>query len=93
MPEQPTPATPLRHLVLRARIGIDYHAETDREGLEDRIADAITDAIAEAGASLDLLQIGLAARPDWDQFGPVNRVTGAPLWDPGSDGQRGDHNA
>jgi hypothetical protein len=77
--------TQLQHIVLRTRIGLAYPPTIDREALEDRIAAAITEAIATAGGSLDVLQIGLAARPDWDQFGPTNRVTGAPLWDPGSE--------
>jgi hypothetical protein len=35
-----------------------------------------------------VLQLDLAARPDWDQFGPVDRVTGNELWDraPGDPG-------
>jgi hypothetical protein len=68
--------------VLRARIGLDHPPGLERAELEDRIAAAITEVIAELGGSLDVLQISLAARPDWNLFGPVNRVTVAPLWDP-----------
>ena len=42
---------------------------------------AITAAVGDLGGQLDGLQLDLAARPDWDQFGPINRVTGEPLWD------------
>ena len=74
--------TTIHHVVLRARIGVDYPQGVDRVALEDQIAAAITTAVTELGGTLDLLQLGVAARPDWDQFGPINRITGGPLWDP-----------
>jgi hypothetical protein len=67
--------------VLRARIGVQYPAEMDLADLENRIVEAITAAVVEAGDRLDVLQLDLAARPDWDYFGPVDRVTGKALWD------------
>jgi hypothetical protein len=67
--------------VLRARIGVEYPAELDLVDLEDRIAEAITAAVVQAGGRLDALQLDLAARPDWDYFGPTDRVTGRALWD------------
>jgi hypothetical protein len=76
------PATATHHIVLRARIGGSYPPGIDRARIEDRIATAITDTITALGGTLDVLQVGLAARPDWDHFGPVNRVSNAPLWDP-----------
>ena len=66
--------------VLRARIGVRYPVSTDRKALQDRIAEAIRQAVVDAGGQLDVLQLDLAARPDWDQFGPLDRVTGVPLW-------------
>lgn len=83
--DTPTEATSeLQHVILRTRIGFACPTTTDREDLENRLAAAITETITAAGGTMDLLQIGLAARPDWDHFGPINRVTAAPLWDPGS---------
>jgi hypothetical protein len=67
--------------VLRARIGVEYPAEMDLVDLEDRIAEAITAAVVHAGGRLDVLQLDLAARPDWDYFGPIDRLTGKALWD------------
>jgi hypothetical protein len=74
--------TAQQHIVLRARLGIDYPDGLQLDTLEDRLATAITDTITALGASMDLLQVGIAARPDWEQFGPVNRISGGPLWDP-----------
>jgi hypothetical protein len=37
--------------------------------------------VVHAGGRLDVLQLDLAARPDWDYFGPIDRVTGKALWD------------
>jgi hypothetical protein len=67
--------------VLRARIGVEYPADLDLSDLENQIAEAITAAVVHAGGRLDVLQLDLAARPDWDYFGPVDRVTGKALWD------------
>ena len=69
--------------VLRARIGVEYPSELARDELEDRLVEAITTAVEQVGGRLDVLQLDLAARPDWDQFGPIDRVTGKPLWDRG----------
>jgi hypothetical protein len=69
--------------VLRARIGVEYPAELARDELEDRLVEAITTAVEQVGGRLDVLQLDLAARPDWDQFGPIDRVTGKALWDRG----------
>jgi hypothetical protein len=67
--------------VLRARIGVEYPSHLARSELEDRLVEAIMAAVVRAGGRLDVLQLDLAARPDWDQFGPVDRVTGKELWD------------
>jgi hypothetical protein len=74
-----------RHTILRTRIGASYPAGLAPTELEDRIATAITEAITALGGTLDVLQVGLAARPDWQAFGPTNRATNAPLWDPTTD--------
>ena len=66
--------------VLRARIGLDYPSSVTRTDVADRLAGAIAAAVEALGGRLDVLQLDLAARPDWDQFGPINRVTGDPLW-------------
>jgi hypothetical protein len=69
--------------VLRARIGVEYPSELARSELEDRLVEAITTAVALIGGRLEVLQLDLAARPDWDQFGPIDRVTSKALWDRG----------
>ena len=69
--------------VLRARIGVEYPSELARSELEDRLVEAITTAVALIGGRLEVLQLDLAARPDWDQFGPIDRLTGKALWDRG----------
>jgi hypothetical protein len=74
-------ATDSQSSILRARIGVEYPPGVSRRDLEQRLAAAIAGAVAEVGGRLDVLQLDLAARPDWDQFGPVNRVTGEPLWE------------
>jgi hypothetical protein len=73
--------TDTQSTVLRARIGIQYPADLHLADLEDQIAEAITAAVVHAGGRLDVLQLDLAARPDWDYFGPIDRVTGKALWD------------
>jgi hypothetical protein len=73
-------STDTQSSVLRARIGVEYPSELARDELEDRLVEAITTAIAQAGGRLEVLQLDLAARPDWDQFGPIDRVTGKALW-------------
>jgi hypothetical protein len=70
-----------QHNVLRARIGIEYPDGVARTEVEQRLVNAITAAVSHLGGRLDVLQLDPAARPDWDQFGPINRVTGEPLWD------------
>jgi hypothetical protein len=67
--------------VLRARIGVEYPSDLARSELEDRLVEAIMAAVVQAGGRLEVLQLDLAARPDWDQFGPVDRVTGKDLSD------------
>lgn len=81
-PATSTDAAATRHTVLRTRIGVYYPADIALPDVQDRITAAITETIHSLGGSLDVLQIGLAARPDWDEFGPTNRVTHSPLWDP-----------
>jgi hypothetical protein len=73
--------TDTQSTVLRARIGVEYPAELDLADLEDRLVEAITAAVVRGGGRLDALQLDLAARPDWDYFGPFDRVTGKALWD------------
>ncbi len=78
-----SPSTsPSTHVVLRARIGVDHPADLSTPEVTARIADAITAAVAAAGGTLDLLQVDRAARPDWPDFGPENRVSGRELWEP-----------
>ena len=74
--------------VLRARIGVEYPSDLALSELEHRLIEAIMAAVVQAGGRLEVLQLDLAARPDWDQFGPVDRVTGKELWDrlPGDPG-------
>jgi hypothetical protein len=67
--------------VLRARVGVEYPSDLACAELEHRLVEAITTAVAPVGGRLELLQLDLAARPDWDQFGPIDRVTGKALWD------------
>jgi hypothetical protein len=74
-------STDTQSSVLRARIGVDYPSDLARDELEDRLVEAITTAVAQVGGRLEVLQLDLAARPDWDQFGPIDRVTGKALWD------------
>jgi hypothetical protein len=82
-------STDTQSSVLRARIGVEYPSELARAELEDRLVEAISTAVEQAGGRLDVLQLDLAARPDWDQFGPIDRVTGKPLWDRGPADHRG----
>ncbi len=77
-----SPTAPLTHVVLRARIGVDHPPGVTTAALTDRIANAITAAVIAAGGTLDVLQLDRAARPDWEVFGPENRVTGRALWEP-----------
>lgn len=56
--------------VLRARIEVGCPSGLDRHDLEDRIAEAVTTAAAEVGATVPVLQLALAAHPDWYWFGP-----------------------
>jgi hypothetical protein len=76
-------STDTQSSVLRARIGVEYPSELARDELEDRLVEAITAAVAQVGGRLEVLQLDLAARPDWDHFGPIDRVTGKALWDRG----------
>ena len=78
--------TATQHNVLRARLGVIYPQDVPRPDLEQRIVDAIITAVGELDGRLDVLQLDLAARPDWDEFGPINRVTGQHLWDRPADG-------
>jgi hypothetical protein len=77
-------STDTQSSVLRARIGVEYPSELARSELEDRLVEAITTAVEHIGGRLEVLQLDLAARPDWDHFGPIDRVTGKSLWDRGS---------
>ncbi|MGH9187400.1 MAG: hypothetical protein ACRD0U_16555 [Acidimicrobiales bacterium] len=78
-----------RHTVLRARIGLDFPTTVDREDVQDHLTAAIASAVADLGGVLDVLRLDLAARPDWDEFGPPERVRGQPLWErrPGGSSQ------
>jgi hypothetical protein len=76
-------STDTQSSVLRARIGVEYPSVLARDELEDRLVEAITTTVEQAGGRLEVLQLDLAARPDWDQFGPIDRVTGRALWDRG----------
>lgn len=62
-----------RRHVLRARLGITVPDGTDRAD-----AEAIIDYIRQIGGDIDLLQLGPAARPEWADFGPVDRITEHP---------------
>jgi hypothetical protein len=73
--------TDTQNCVLRARIGVEYPFDLGREELEDRLIKAIIAAVSDAGGRLEVLQLDLAARPDWDHFGPIDRVTGKHLWE------------
>lgn len=68
--------------VLRARIGVSWPATVDREQLQDRIAAAITAAVDDYGATIDVLQLDLAAHPTWTAHGPTDRITGTTLDQP-----------
>jgi hypothetical protein len=61
--------------VLRTRIGVRLADSGELASLQDRVAEAIN-AVLEAGhATVDLLQIGLAADPRWHVDGLPNRAT------------------
>ena len=68
------------HLVVRVRLGVDF----DRTALGaaeflNRVGEHPRVAVVEAGAELDVLQVGLAADPRWQAFGPDNRIEGRPI--------------
>jgi hypothetical protein len=60
--------------VLRTRIGGRLADSGELGSLQDRLAEAISGVLAAAHATVDLLQIGLAADPRWHFDGPTNRV-------------------
>jgi hypothetical protein len=68
------------HLVVRARLGVDYDS-TGLDPLEfiDHVAERLRAAAADAGAELDVLQVGVACDPSWQSFGPRNLVEGRPI--------------
>ncbi len=68
------------HIVVRARLGVGY----DKDGLDpvqflDHVAKRLRAAAADAGAELDVLQVGVAGDPCWQGFGPENLVEGRPI--------------
>ncbi len=68
------------HLVVRARLGVDYdRARLDPVEFLDRVAERLREAAADAGADLDVLQVGVAGDPRWQSFGPENLVEGRPI--------------
>ncbi|MGI8758003.1 MAG: hypothetical protein ACR2K0_01700 [Acidimicrobiales bacterium] len=72
------PGSRRSHLVVRARLGVDY----DSAGLDpvefiDHVAERLP--AADAGAELDVLQVGVACDPSWQSFGPRNLVEGRPI--------------
>ncbi len=69
-----------RHLVVRIRLGVDLDS-AGPEPLEflDYVAERLRLAAADAGAKLDVLQVGVAGDPRWQAFGPDNRVEGRPI--------------
>ena len=61
-------------------MGVDF----DRDLLQpleflDHVAERIRAAVIDAGAELDVLQVGVAGDPRWQAFGPDNRVEGRPI--------------
>jgi hypothetical protein len=69
-----------RHLVVRVRLGVDLDS-VGPEPLEflDHVAERLRLAAADAGAELDVLQVGVAGDPRWQAFGPDNLVEGKPI--------------
>ncbi len=68
------------HLVLRVRLGIDYDYDSlDPLEFMDQLAERVREAAADAGAELDVLQVGVGGDPRWMGFGPDNRVEGRPI--------------
>jgi hypothetical protein len=61
--------------VLRTRIGVHLDDRGELGALQDRLADAISAELQAAHATVDLLQIGVAADPRWHVDGPPNRAT------------------
>lgn len=69
-----------RHLVVRVRLGVDLeNGGSDPLQFLDHVAERLRVAAADAGAELDVLQVGVAADPRWQAFGPDNRVEGRPI--------------
>jgi hypothetical protein len=60
--------------VLRTRIGVQIADSGQLGSLQDRLADAIRAELEGAHATVDLLQIALAADPRWHVEGPPNRA-------------------
>jgi hypothetical protein len=60
--------------VLRTRIGVRLAHSSQLGSLQDRLAEAITEVLEAGHATVDLLQIGLAADPRWHVDGPTNRA-------------------
>ncbi len=68
------------HLVVRARLGVDYDsARLDPVEFLDRVEERLRAAAADAGAELDVLQVGVAGDPRWQSFRPENLVEGRPI--------------
>jgi hypothetical protein len=60
--------------VLRTRIGVQMADSGQLGPLQDRLAAVISAELDAAQATVDLLQIGLAADPRWHVAGPPNRA-------------------
>ncbi|HZO67949.1 MAG TPA: hypothetical protein VFB74_23370 [Kribbellaceae bacterium] len=80
---------PWRDVGCRKACGAAYAAELDLADPGDRIAEAITTAVVQAGGRVELLQLDLTARRDWDYFGPIDRVMGKALWNRDSSDTQG----
>lgn len=67
------------HLVVRVRLGIDFDDDDalDPSKFLDHVAERLRAAAVDAGAELDVLQVGVACDPRWQAFGPDNRVEGS----------------
>jgi hypothetical protein len=66
------------HFVLRTRIGVRLADSGELGSIQDRLAEAINGVLEARQATVDLLQIGLAADPRWSLDGPPNRATSSP---------------
>lgn len=74
------PSANRSHLVVRVRLGVDFNRDTlDPLEFLDKVAESLRAAAVDAGAELDVLQVGVAGDPRWQAFGPDNQVEGRPI--------------